>query len=159
MFRSSWQQIKQHPFIVAGIIVVLIAFTFAVIKFGWDWTGFNGGYGKITTHTSANDIELPPARTLWDLLQLLFVPALLTFGAVWFTTRQNHDLEVATDNQRETHLQAYISSMSELMLHEKLRGSNPEDEVRNIARIDRKSTRLNSSHRCISYAVFCLKKK
>src|SRR5436189_4562175 len=27
------------------------------------------------------------------------------------------------------------------------------------AREDRKSTRLNSSHRCISYAVFCLKKK
>src|SRR5437763_12732142 len=26
-------------------------------------------------------------------------------------------------------------------------------------RQDRKSTRLNSSHRCISYAVFCLKKK
>src|SRR5437879_9680039 len=30
-----------------------------------------------------------------------------------------------------------------------------------VARVfrDRKSTRLNSSHRCISYAVFCLKKK
>src|SRR5437764_8215088 len=28
-----------------------------------------------------------------------------------------------------------------------------------VARSDRKSTRLNSSHRCISYAVFCLKKK
>src|SRR5437764_6855786 len=27
------------------------------------------------------------------------------------------------------------------------------------AKKDRKSTRLNSSHRCISYAVFCLKKK
>src|ERR1017187_4525957 len=27
------------------------------------------------------------------------------------------------------------------------------------AKPDRKSTRLNSSHRCISYAVFCLKKK
>src|SRR5437762_7835665 len=27
------------------------------------------------------------------------------------------------------------------------------------SRADRKSTRLNSSHRCISYAVFCLKKK
>src|ERR1017187_10220252 len=25
--------------------------------------------------------------------------------------------------------------------------------------IDRKSTRLNSSHRCISYAVFCLQEK
>src|SRR5258705_10265543 len=28
-----------------------------------------------------------------------------------------------------------------------------------IARLDRKSTRLNSSHLGISYAVFCLKKK
>src|SRR5437762_11245802 len=32
------------------------------------------------------------------------------------------------------------------------------DRAWSIAR-DRKSTRLNSSHRCISYAVFCLKKK
>src|SRR5256885_7949256 len=34
-------------------------------------------------------------------------------------------------------------------------------EVRNQARVhqDRKSTRLNSSHLVISYAVFCLKKK
>src|SRR5437879_8809000 len=31
--------------------------------------------------------------------------------------------------------------------------------VDNKSRPDRKSTRLNSSHRCISYAVFCLKKK
>src|SRR5437879_6361241 len=30
---------------------------------------------------------------------------------------------------------------------------------RQIFMEDRKSTRLNSSHRCISYAVFCLKKK
>src|SRR5438094_2537672 len=28
-----------------------------------------------------------------------------------------------------------------------------------LDRLDRKSTRLNSSHRTISYAVFCLKKK
>src|SRR2546427_8552821 len=32
-------------------------------------------------------------------------------------------------------------------------------EVEVAARIDRKSTRLNSSHSQISYAVFCLKKK
>src|SRR2546430_17293437 len=30
---------------------------------------------------------------------------------------------------------------------------------RSAARVDRKSTRLNSSHSQISYAVFCLKKK
>src|SRR5438132_2194580 len=31
--------------------------------------------------------------------------------------------------------------------------------ARGISRVDRKSTRLNSSHTVISYAVFCLKKK
>src|SRR5207248_11386859 len=31
-------------------------------------------------------------------------------------------------------------------------------DVRAFLQIDRKSTRLNSSHRTISYAVFCLKK-
>src|SRR5438132_5708696 len=36
-----------------------------------------------------------------------------------------------------------------------------EDRIldRNTGQIDRKSTRLNSSHTVISYAVFCLKKK
>src|SRR5690625_7025508 len=33
------------------------------------------------------------------------------------------------------------------------------DTVRKIERRDRKSTRLNSSHVAVSYAVFCLKKK
>src|SRR5256885_3889017 len=40
--------------------------------------------------------------------------------------------------------------------------SKPRDDVKiNVDRwtIDRKSTRLNSSHLVISYAVFCLKKK
>src|SRR2546430_7726964 len=35
----------------------------------------------------------------------------------------------------------------------------PGIQVRRIDKIDRKSTRLNSSHSQISYAVFCLKKK
>src|SRR5437588_5331906 len=42
------------------------------------------------------------------------------------------------------------------------RGARPRDpaEVQEgLARLDRKSTRLNSSHTVISYAVFCLKKK
>src|SRR3712207_8239353 len=34
----------------------------------------------------------------------------------------------------------------------------PGDDVP-VVRVDRKSTRLNSSHANISYAVFCLKKK
>src|SRR5256886_14759089 len=54
---------------------------------------------------------------------------------------------------------------------ERRRGEEPDDEHRPqreqepqpcgrvLPRTDRKSTRLNSSHSQISYAVFCLKKK
>src|SRR5437762_5460988 len=35
----------------------------------------------------------------------------------------------------------------------------PDNAAAASVSLDRKSTRLNSSHRCISYAVFCLKKK
>src|SRR5437879_3624440 len=40
-----------------------------------------------------------------------------------------------------------------------VRSPNRKLSVRRKLGVDRKSTRLNSSHRCISYAVFCLKKK
>src|SRR3712207_8802661 len=39
------------------------------------------------------------------------------------------------------------------------RGRGRAGDARRPARPDRKSTRLNSSHANISYAVFCLKKK
>src|SRR5687768_18036486 len=38
-------------------------------------------------------------------------------------------------------------------------GRLPRAPARRRGRLDRKSTRLNSSHGYISYAVFCLKKK
>src|SRR5437763_8222831 len=38
-------------------------------------------------------------------------------------------------------------------------GTGAERALGGGRHLDRKSTRLNSSHRCISYAVFCLKKK
>src|SRR5256885_12487919 len=38
-------------------------------------------------------------------------------------------------------------------------GENPSGGKRAWRELDRKSTRLNSSHLVISYAVFCLKKK
>src|SRR5438105_12380200 len=39
------------------------------------------------------------------------------------------------------------------------RPARPRTRATAAARSDRKSTRLNSSHEWISYAVFCLKKK
>src|SRR5687768_18090262 len=47
----------------------------------------------------------------------------------------------------------------ELLLDQCLGLADREAARHDIARQDRKSTRLNSSHGYISYAVFCLKKK
>src|SRR5260370_16288603 len=49
--------------------------------------------------------------------------------------RAQTERDIALDNQRETALQSYIDKLSELLLHEKLRESKPEDEVRKIGRV------------------------
>ena len=50
-------------------------------------------------------------------------------------------------------------SFSEDALDKRANSLVDEYKAKGIDVKDRKSTRLNSSHRCISYAVFCLKKK
>src|SRR5256885_12310964 len=56
---------------------------------------------------------------------------------------------------------ASLHSVSEPLMRVWLEGKPSTDYVhdRHEELIDRKSTRLNSSHLVISYAVFCLKKK
>src|SRR2546427_2402200 len=55
----------------------------------------------------------------------------------------------------------FRSKIEEAEFHDKLRGLYETDPERYgyFTSKDRKSTRLNSSHSQISYAVFCLKKK
>lgn len=130
-FRLGWHKAKQYRLtVIAAIIVLLIivAFVFAGYRFHWSWTGF--------LH-----------KTLWDWLQLLVIPAVLAVGGYLFSFTMNKneqkaadrrnqtEREVAQDNQREAALQEYIDKMSELLLHEKLRESQSEDEVRKIARV------------------------
>src|SRR2546430_13469120 len=55
-------------------------------------------------------------------------------------------------------LPARLPAARELRRRRARGGVRPGDQGRRQAR-DRKSTRLNSSHSQISYAVFCLKKK
>ena len=130
--RSWWQQIKR-PLLVVGIVaasalmIVLIVGIIGGYLFNWNWTGLR-------------------QKTLWDWLQLLFVPGVLTLGAIWFTARQNHDREIARDqyqnesaialdNQHEEELQQYLDKMSELLLANHLRDSKEDDEVRKLARV------------------------
>src|SRR5207248_9340086 len=80
-----------------------------------------------------------------------------------FPTRRSSDLAVVGGvadcryTQRENHSALWLSTdggrWRVVCRHRRWIGDTF------TAELDRKSTRLNSSHRTISYAVFCLKKK
>ena len=119
-FRSWWRKIRK-PLLIVGITSLLVAVVVLIFLAVWFYgTGFAG-------------------KTLWDWLNLLGViaiPVVVALGASWYTAQQEKVSDKEnTDNQREAALQAYIDSMSELVLHEKLRESGENDEVRNIARV------------------------
>src|SRR5258708_18875896 len=59
-------------------------------------------------------------------------------------------------------LRVYPSTSLVLMINDQSSGVGvllEKSRLQGVLRGDRKSTRLNSSHQIISYAVFCLKKK
>jgi uncharacterized protein YjbI with pentapeptide repeats len=129
--RSWWQQIQKHPFISTGIIVallVLLGFIFSAYHFDWSGTGFLN-------------------KTLWDWLQLLIIPLALAVIALVFQLantraerqiakeRYEQDQQISLDKQHEDLLQTYLDRMSELLLKEKLRSSEINAEVRNVARV------------------------
>src|SRR2546430_10735796 len=83
-------------------------------------------------------IRRPPRSTLFPYTTLFR-------SVVWLST----EAKSATDNQAKFMRTLLAESQSSLEFLEN----------RTIEELDRKSTRLNSSHSQISYAVFCLKKK
>src|SRR5207248_4763560 len=78
-----------------------------------------------------------------------------------FPTRRSSDLlQRHVFGERRDVLDLIVRQVQVLQLAQALERRQVFDLVlRQIERRDRKSTRLNSSHRTISYAVFCLKKK
>src|SRR5256885_2559015 len=89
-------------------------------------------------------IRRPPRSTLFPYTTLFRSTLVL-----------QHRLE---DLRRRRHKLATQGELADLLwLHADLRQARFELGV--DVRLDRKSTRLNSSHLVISYAVFCLKKK
>jgi hypothetical protein len=127
--RSWWQKVKK-PLLVAGLITVSIFLLVTIVGaiggyfFHWDWTGFNTGTNQITVTNDANNshviytVNMPlPQKTLWDWLQLvgiLAIPFVVGFGVAWYTERHNHDLQIMTETQRETALQAFIDKIPDL---------------------------------------------
>src|ERR1017187_8512979 len=76
--------------------------------------------------------------------------------------QQRRELRVGQNPARRFYEARGVRRLCRVFSHSKSTGS-PSNAMlvatwRGTSAQDRKSTRLNSSHRCISYAVFCLKK-
>src|SRR3712207_7846285 len=85
-------------------------------------------------------IRRPPRSTLFPYTTLF---------------RSRHERE-----ERHEHDRRYLRPTATVLQRERERyPDGRDDDVEETAPRDRKSTRLNSSHANISYAVFCLKKK
>src|SRR5438445_13392703 len=97
--------------------------------------------------------EVTPGMALASFLYLSCV--LLSFFFYWFWNHRDlHSFPTRRSSDLRSRSKKVKPSYS----------SNPKDEGESsrcalMRRPDRKSTRLNSSHANISYAVFCLKKK
>src|SRR5437762_10078294 len=76
-----------------------------------------------------------------------------------FPTRRSSDLRPTTDAAGQCDAQSADVAPNARARGELSGCPTREPGRKRNAAADRKSTRLNSSHRCISYAVFCLKKK
>lgn len=119
--------------LVVGIVVgVFLASVFASAFPGW--TGFAAD--PLPPGTAATPVVMyDQNKELWDWLQLLLVPLVLAVGGYWLTRTENrYALELQERREKDAALQAYLDQMTELLLHEKLRISQPEAEVRSVAR-------------------------
>src|SRR5436190_3182042 len=91
-------------------------------------------------------IRPPPRSTLFPYTTLFRSPHLRHL--------RMHRLAARVFEGKNTQAPAPLLQSEDLVQHKRLRQPGPRAQ-----REDRKSTRLNSSHTVISYAVFCLKKK
>jgi hypothetical protein len=115
-------------------VILAIIFLVILIWMGYVWFGRWTGFSESISPAVLPNQTFQPAKTLWDWMQLLIIPAILAGGAYWLNeSARNQEIKIASDNRQETALQTYLDNMTELLLDKKLRESEV-DEVRAVAR-------------------------
>src|SRR5437867_2301059 len=117
--RRGWRPILV---VSTSIVIIIVLVLISYFDRDWpDWTGFgpvpkkiDNGQGKIT-------IEYQPRKTLWDLLSLLIVPAILAGGAYWLQQSGKRREQYSQEQQaQETTLQSYLDKMTDLLVKERI---------------------------------------
>lgn len=130
LIRNLWKN-SLRILIGVCIIATILAIANLIIhpNTSPSWMGM-----KEFRYTVQSDELFIPAKTLWDWMNLLIVPAALALGIFFLNYFQRKsEQEIALDRQHQTTLEAYFDRMENLLLKENLRKSG-DDEVRGMAR-------------------------
>src|SRR5215218_96568 len=103
--RQHWQTIIRWVLYAAGIIAALslVISLYGGYRYGWRWTGIV-------------EADHFPKRTLWNWLQLLFIPAVLAGGGLWFNAQQKaREQRIANERAQDDALEAYLDQMSQFL--------------------------------------------
>jgi hypothetical protein len=88
--QSRWRPSIKQILLAAGIVIVLVVLI--RIGYAYQWTGFR--QSKVSQ-------DVQPAKTLWDWLDLLIVPAVLAGGVAWLNWAQRQRERDAEKAQQE----------------------------------------------------------
>lgn len=136
---ARWIDERPGTVVAAGLLAVaifIIAYWAIIADSAPPWTGF-GAYNE--------EAAGPRAKTLWDWLGLLIVPAALAGGVYWLNRSQKEtelkiaekaravEREIADNRQKQATLEAYYDRMTDLLLEQGLRESAADSGVRKIA--------------------------
>jgi pentapeptide repeat protein len=95
-----------------------------------DWTGLGPRSWEVPKGTGVQ-----PSKSLWDLLQLLIVPAILIgITLAWNASQNSRESRRADQDRQDTTLNDYIQQMRDLILAWHLPASKPSDPLRPVAR-------------------------
>ena len=128
-FFVNSRHARRNRRLMVGFIIVLLFLLGITINqsVGWSWLGFAAADAQEMAQEASDLIiirEAPNSKTLWDLLELIIVPASLLLIGFVLSQRQDRradrqaqqreiiDREIAKDQAEETAMQNYFEDIA-----------------------------------------------
>jgi uncharacterized protein YjbI with pentapeptide repeats len=103
--------------VISAVVVGLLALI-SYKDANWPaWTGFGTDTVMIDNNKGQFTVIRQPRKTLWDMLSLLIVPAMLAGGAYWLNeSAKRRDRMSEERKAQEATLQSYLDKITELLI-------------------------------------------
>jgi uncharacterized protein YjbI with pentapeptide repeats len=121
--------------LICAVVVGLLALT-AYKDANWpEWTGFGTDTVMIDNQKGQFTVIRQPRKTLWDMLSLLIVPAMLAGGAYWLSESAKRRDRLSEEHKaQEATLQSYLDKITELLIKSPPLGEKSPEADKVVAR-------------------------